>query len=314
LNAPDCPEIPEEDNTSLGLDADGASTTDRPLESRRVAVTSADRDRLLASLMEVPSAIAIVRGPAHVYEYANAAYRALTRLADPIGHPFGTSRSSTMAASMRATLDRVYATGESFAQREVATKLDREGLGDFQDAWFDIACQPIVADGTVEGVVIHATEVTPHVRGRLAAEAHAEQLLANRAALRATEERLRTLLACAPVLMVAVDTKGTIIFSEGEELARIGIQAGANVGKSFEETHAQATLIHANIRRALAGEAFTSIDEFRGQTFETRMRPLRAPGGAITGALGVATNVTQRVQAERERERLQSQILQAQKL
>jgi signal transduction histidine kinase len=49
-------------------------------------------------------------------------------------------------------------------------------------------------------------------------------------------------------------------------------------------------------------------------TFETMFRPLRDAAGAVTGVLGVSTNITERRRAEREQARLQAQLLQVQKL
>jgi len=308
LNAPDRTDIPGDRTTE---EREDSFVNVRHESGGGVA----ERERLLASLMHVPSAIAVLRGPQHVYEYANDAYRALTRFADPLGGPFGASGANAMSDRMREILDRVFATREAFSQREMHVQLDREGTGAFEDAWFDVACQPILAaDGCAEGVVIHATEVTTHVRARTAAEAQAEQLLRHREARREAEERLRMVVASAPVLLIAVDAEGRILFSDGLELARIGVKAGANVGKSFFELYPEAKTIHKNLRRALAGESFRSVHEFRGFTFETNMRPLVDKGGKIIGAIGVATNVTERVEAERQREQLQAQMLQAQEL
>ena len=308
LNAADKPDIP-------GDDGDGDTRDDAAHSQRQVGGSSAERECVLASLMDVPAAIAIVRGPRHVYEFANGAYRALTRERDPIGHAFGDSGANPTSPAMRAMLDGVYTAGEPYTNREMTMRLDRDGDGALQEAWFDVACHPIRnARDAIEGVFIHALEITSHVKARIAAEAQAEQFLRQRSALRETEERLRMVIASAPMLMIAVDAEARILFSDGLELARIGVRAGENVGKSFIDTHPQALQIHANIRRALAGESFSSVHEFRGQIFETRMRPMIDDSGKIAGAIGVATNVTQRVEAEAEREKLQAQMLQAQKL
>ncbi len=313
MNAPDQPDIPGDEDSNA---SDRGTHDDEALHSQRhIGRQNAERERVLASLMEAPAAIAIVRGPDHIYEFANDAYRALSRDKDPIGNAFGASGANASSVEMRAVLDCVYATGTRYVDRELKLRIDRESDGTFADAWFDLACQPMRSAGdAIEGVVVHAIEITRHVQARIAAEAQAEQFLRQRGALRQTEERLRMVVASAPVLMLAVDTESRILFSDGLELARLGIQAGANVGKSMIELYPAASHIHDSIRRALTGESFTAAHEVLGQVFETRMRPMIDDTGKIAGAIGVATNITQRVETEAEREKLQAQMLQAQKL
>jgi PAS domain S-box-containing protein len=51
-------------------------------------------------------------------------------------------------------------------------------------------------------------------------------------------------------------------------------------------------------RRALAGEAFTTLVELQERTFEANVAPVQDEGGKITGAVAVATNITKRRLAE----------------
>src|SRR5262249_15575144 len=58
----------------------------------------------------------------------------------------------------------------------------------------------------------------------------------------------------------------------------------------------------------------TSVVEVAGRVLESRMAPMRDAAGAITGLLGVSLDITERRRGEQERERLQAQLLQVQKL
>ena len=66
--------------------------------------------------------------------------------------------------------------------------------------------------------------------------------------------------------------------------------------------------------RALRGDSFSDTVPYRGRVFETRYTSVRDREGEVEGVLGVATDVTERVRAEEEQVRLETQLRQAQKL
>jgi signal transduction histidine kinase/ActR/RegA family two-component response regulator len=70
----------------------------------------------------------------------------------------------------------------------------------------------------------------------------------------------------------------------------------------------------ANHRRALQGESVAYENEWAGRTYQSHVEPLRDSKGNITGTIGIALDITERKQAEKERLRLESQIQHAQKL
>lgn len=118
------------------------------------------------------------------------------------------------------------------------------------------------------------------------------------AARRAGEERLQALLAGAPVVLFALDRAGKIELSAGRGLAALGRRAGQTVGRSIFEVYQDMPRVLADVRRALAGEAFTTIISVAGATFETRYAPRRDPDGAVVGVLGVATDITPQARCE----------------
>ncbi|GAC1429057.1 MAG: hypothetical protein NVSMB65_02380 [Chloroflexota bacterium] len=127
----------------------------------------------------------------------------------------------------------------------------------------------------------------------------AEQVLRERA------ERLRTVVANAPVVLFAVDRHGIFTVSEGRGLESLGITPGEHVGQSYFELYAGLPDSVAAMRRALAGETSTTLDRFKGLVFETRWMPTPAPDGTITGVIGVSADVTERIRLEEERQRLE---------
>jgi signal transduction histidine kinase/CheY-like chemotaxis protein len=73
------------------------------------------------------------------------------------------------------------------------------------------------------------------------------------------------------------------------------------------------TLLEAH-RRAQAGKPGNATNEVDGLIFDAQCIPRFDEHGRVTGVIGVATDVTDRVQARREQEQLQAQLAQAQRL
>jgi len=126
-------------------------------------------------------------------------------------------------------------------------------------------------------------------------------------ALRNAEERLRSVVANAPVVLFAIDEHGTFTLSEGQGLAALGLEPGQVVGCSAADLYAENPQILANIRRAMGGEAFMDRVEVGDRSFETWYAPTRGPDGRPQGVIGVSNDVTQRRQ-------LEDQLRQAQKM
>ncbi|MBZ5608580.1 MAG: PAS domain S-box protein [Acidobacteriia bacterium] len=120
------------------------------------------------------------------------------------------------------------------------------------------------------------------------------------AALHTSEERLRTVVANAPIVLFALDRSGVFTLSEGKGLSALGVQPGEAVGQSVFDLYRDAPQITSNIRRALAGEAFSATVEVAGLAFESWYSPLRDSSGAVSGMIGVSADITGRLQAERK--------------
>ncbi|MBD2743877.1 PAS domain S-box protein [Coleofasciculus sp. FACHB-1120] len=117
-------------------------------------------------------------------------------------------------------------------------------------------------------------------------------------ALRDSEERLRTVVKSAPIVLFALDRQGIITFSEGSGLDTLGLQAGKVVGQSIFEVYRRFPQILEEVRQALSGRALTSLVKMGKLTFEVRYSPLRNANNEVMGAIGVATDITERIQAE----------------
>ena len=115
--------------------------------------------------------------------------------------------------------------------------------------------------------------------------------------LRKSEERLRTVIAGAPIVLFAIDSNGIITFSEGRGLSALGRRSGESVGKSIYSIYADYPEVCENVRRALRGEEFTAEIQIGDAAFEAGYAPIRDDRGEIQGVIGVATDVSDRRRA-----------------
>jgi PAS domain S-box-containing protein len=124
--------------------------------------------------------------------------------------------------------------------------------------------------------------------------------------LEKTQQRLRTVIANAPIILFALDRAGVFVLSEGRGLDALGLTPGQLVGQAVFEVYRDVPQMLSNVRRALAGEPLTEVVDVKDLVFETHFIPLLGARGEVAGVNGVAINITERRRAEaklRESER-----------
>ncbi|MDQ6914387.1 MAG: HD domain-containing protein [Actinomycetota bacterium] len=129
------------------------------------------------------------------------------------------------------------------------------------------------------------------------------------AALRASEERLRTVVGRAPIVLWAVDRRGIFTLSDGAGLHALGLEPGQAVGQSVFEMYADFPEVIDHVRRAMAGEELRATVDVGNAIFESHFTPLRDGGGRVTGVIGVSTDVTERATAERALRRAREETI-----
>ena len=113
---------------------------------------------------------------------------------------------------------------------------------------------------------------------------------------------LLSLLGRIPALLWTTDRKGFFSSLTGAATCGAGIRAEAYMGKPVEELFAAlqpdrgARPAH---RRAIEGHACSFDAEVNGRELRAHIEPLRAADGAVTGVIGVALDLTERMVAER---------------
>jgi len=130
------------------------------------------REDLLALL---PAAVAVLRGPDHVFTFVNDGYRAIVGR-DVTGLPVRQALPEVAHQGFFELLDAVYANQEPFRTREAAIDVDAHGTGDLVRLYLDFAYLPIVEDGRSTGILAHAVDVTELVEARRRAQELAQTL------------------------------------------------------------------------------------------------------------------------------------------
>ena len=125
--------------------------------------------------------IAVVRGPEHVFELANAGYRRLVGGRDILGKRVADAVPELRSQGVIEMLDRVLQTGEPFIGTEVSVRYlsstaidngDDPENAELEEHLINFVYQPIFdTDGTAVGVFAHGVDVTAHVRARAEVEA-----------------------------------------------------------------------------------------------------------------------------------------------
>ncbi len=151
--------------------------------ARLRGIAIAERGALQQLFMEAPAAIAILRGPEHLFELANPTFCALVGRAPEqlVGKPGRQALPELVTQGVWDIFDHVRATGERFVASAFPSTLqraDRPATG-----FFNWVAQPARdASGDVDRILIFAVEITDQVVARERAEHLAAELQrANRA-------------------------------------------------------------------------------------------------------------------------------------
>ncbi|WP_437573834.1 PAS domain-containing sensor histidine kinase [Sorangium sp. So ce887] len=107
-------------------------------------------------------------------------------------------------------------------------------------------------------------------------------------------EQLHSVLSYAPIVLFSFDECGIITLSEGRGLEALGLKPGEHVGCSVFDVFDAYPWIIESARRALDGEAVTTVGQTRGGWIEARCVPLRDPAGKVTGVIGTGIDITAR--------------------
>lgn len=149
-------------------------------------------------LMNAPALMCSLKGPDHVFEYANEGYYSLIGKRGIIGKSVREVLPEVEGQGFFETLDEVYRTGEPYIGRDVPITLHPEGK-EAKEVCLDFIYQPIRnADGVINGIFVMAVDVTEKVAARKKIEE--------------SENELRNIMDTAPVIIWISDEKNQNVY------------------------------------------------------------------------------------------------------
>jgi len=101
-----------------------------------------------------------------------------------------------------------------------------------------------------------------------------------------------------PQVIFAMDRDGRCTLSVGPGLAALGLGPGQLVGLDLHEVYRDDPLGLEALRRVLSGESFREEREYLGRRLVLHFEPVHDSDGTLSGAVGVATDVTEQHRAE----------------
>jgi PAS domain S-box-containing protein len=251
-----------------------------------------ETERLRQLFHNAPGFMAVVRGPDHVFEMANASYQTLVGRRDLIGKPVREAVPEVEGQGLFELLDKVYRSGEPFSGRSVAVRLQRRPGGPREERLLDFVFQPILdSSGSVSGIFADGYDVTE----RIVAET----------ALRESEERFRLIADSAPVPMwvTKLDRKRSFVNRAYVEFLGISYQEAVD----FDWR----TVLHPDeaarvLAESMAGEAsletFELVARYHSggewRWIRSVSQPRWGPQGEHAGFIGVAHDITELKRAE----------------
>jgi PAS domain S-box-containing protein len=137
--------------------------------SRARREAEVQKRHLHSLFMQTPTPIVILKGPDHVVELANPLTCAVwgRTEAEVLGKPLFAALPELAAQPFKGLLDDVLRTGFPYVGKEAPARVDRRGDGTFDTVYFNFVYAPLrAADGSLEGVLVIAFDVTDEVTAR----------------------------------------------------------------------------------------------------------------------------------------------------
>ncbi len=253
-----------------------------------------ERQRLHALFMQAPAVIVVLRGPEHVFELVNPlAEQVIGAGRGVIGKPVREALPELQGQGLIELLDQVYVTGEAFEGKETLIRLDRSGTGVLEDFYFNFVYQPSRDEaGAVDGVLVHAVEVTAQVQARQRVEE--------------SEAKFRTLADSIPQLAWMAYPDGHIFWYNQRWYDYTGMSPQSQEGWGWQRVHDPAVLPQVMERwqwSLASGEPFDMVFPLRGadgvfRPFLTRVIPVKDEQGRVVRWFGTNTDITEQVQLQ----------------
>ncbi len=306
-------------------------------ERQARAEAETERQRLHDILMQLPAQVAINRGPYHVYELVNPRYQQQFPLRSIQGLPVREALPELEGQQFFELLDQVYQTGEPFYGHKMPAQVDYTHSGQMEMRYFDVFFQALRnSQGVVDGILNFAYDVTEQVEARQQVEGLNEELEARvqqrthelqaaRPEVEAQRQLLQSVLTQAPVAIGVFQGDDLVVTQANDRLCATWGYEPAQVlgepllesvpelrGQGFDELIRQVSRTRVPFVGTEAPAVLRKADgQLETHYFNFVYQPLYGPDGQLMGVLDIATDVTGQVEARKQAEVLQAQVLAA---
>ena len=317
-------------------------------EAQTKALLESERN-LRRFILQAPVAIALFKGPDFIVEIANN--RALElwgrSLEEVSNKPILEAMPELKSQGIKALLNNVYATGETFSATELAVKILRDGK--YVNAYVNFIYEAQYdAQGNINGLITIGTEVTKEVLARKSIEqSSGEQLALNEElqasnealiaineeltetqaylqqivdALEESESRFRYLVQQAPVAIFILNGRSLRIETMNNLMLKMLGKTDDIVGKTFVEALPEFAgqpffKLLDNVfdtGETFYGSEVKAIIEFDGILkegyYNFTYQPIKDNNGITNGIICVSVDVTEQVNARKKVERAEESL------
>ncbi|QNH61920.1 ATP-binding protein [Hymenobacter sediminicola] len=149
------------------------------------------RQQLYSVFEQAPAMICIFDGPQHVFQFVNPPYQALVGERPLLGMPIAEAMPELEGQPIFGLLDQVYQTGETFYAHEMLVQLDHANAApqNLEKRYYNFIYQARHSlQGSIDGILVFAYDVTPQVQNRQQIQTLNEELAAANEELHASNE------------------------------------------------------------------------------------------------------------------------------
>ncbi|QTF56372.1 PAS domain-containing protein [Stutzerimonas frequens] len=143
----------------------------------RARLLQSEGEQLRRLFAQAPGFVCFLRGPNHVYELVNDAYREVTGHRQLLGKAVREGLPEVVDQGLIDLLDEVYRTGRSYIGKRVSLFLKRQADREPEETILDFVLQPIIEnEGNVTGIFVQGQDVTEQQRNETELQRYREHL------------------------------------------------------------------------------------------------------------------------------------------
>ncbi len=290
------------------------------------------REELYQVFEQAPVVVALLREPEHLFHYCNPAFQALFPERALVGRRYAEAMPEIVAAGLLPELDRVYATGQTYAGTALPVVVSPPGGGAPHQRYYDFSYQPYRENGRIVGVSIFAHDVTEQVQAHRQVEqlnaklearvqARTQQLREAQAATERERAQLQALLTQAPMAIALFQGEDLRVATVNTEMAALWGYATEQVlgrpllagvpelrGQGFDDLLRQVLHTRVPITGREVPAELRRANQVQTSYYNFVYQPLYDADGQVAGVIDVAMDVTEQVLARQQLQQLNAEL------